>query len=149
MFRQRSSWARSTTATAPRTAAWRRVRHGPRRPPLAARPTPSLAPRVEGVPQAVADEVDAQDEQRDQDAGRQPEPRGVLQDGRRPGLDDHVAEARLRRLDAEAEERQRRFEQDRAGDAERRDDRERADEVRQQVARDDRPVVARRRREPR
>ena len=61
--------------------------------------------------------------QRDQEAGGQPEPGRAVQDARGAGLDDHVAEARLGRLHAEAEERERRLEQDRVRDAERRDDR--------------------------
>src|ERR1700754_3179699 len=75
--------------------------------------------RVERVPQAVADEVDAQD---DQDEGQ------AREDGQPPLLrirlcrgDEH-AERRRRRLDPEAEEGERRLDQDRRADGERRVD---------------------------
>src|SRR5262245_11305785 len=72
--------------------------------------------RIERVPQAVADEVDADDDEDEHEArehGQPPFLRVVL------AVDDQDPERRRRRLDAEAEERERRLCEDRSGDGER------------------------------
>ena len=54
---------------------------------------------------------------------------------------DQLAERGVRRLDAEAEERERRLDEDRGGDDERRDDDDRPDAVRKDVPHDDAEVA--------
>src|SRR5881394_1164763 len=72
--------------------------------------------RVERVTQAVADEIHAEDDENERDAGddRQPPLERVLLP-----VKDQQPERRLRRLNAEGEERQRRLDEDRGGDGER------------------------------
>src|SRR5437879_5080466 len=94
--------------------------------------------RVECVAEAVAYEVHAEDDQHDGQAREHRQPprlRVVLP------LEDERAERGCRRLDAEPEEGERRFDQDRLADGERSVDDDRADRVRQHVAGHD-PQVA-------
>src|SRR5829696_1079987 len=108
-----------------------------RRALRSARSAPTDRPWIEGVPEAIADEVDGQDRQRDRDAGGDPEPGRVDEHRRRLCGIDHLAPRRDGDLDAEPEERQAGLEDDRARDAERGEDRERAHDVRDQVTEQD------------
>src|SRR5712691_8697872 len=67
-------------------------------------------PRVEGVADGVAHEVEADHGDEEGDARAEDDPRGLLEIAA-AGV-DHAAPRGLRRLDAEAEERQRGFGQD-------------------------------------
>src|SRR5207237_5813806 len=92
---------------------------------------------IERVAHGVAHEVETDDRDEERHAGPEHDPRRLLQVAA-PRV-DHAAPGRLRRLDTEAEERQRGFREDREGDAERRlhDDRRRR--VRDHVAPRDAP----------
>jgi probable F420-dependent oxidoreductase len=94
-------------------------------------------PRVERIAQAVADEIDGQHSHRDGHTRRQPQPRHRFQNRERLRLVEHIAPGRLWRADAQAEERQRRFEQNRLRDRERCRHRQRRQHRRHQMARDD------------
>lgn len=59
--------------------------------------------RIQCIPQGIADEVDGHDEDDDEHAGRDPEPRLFGEHGKRLGTVEHVAEAGGRRLYAKAE----------------------------------------------
>src|SRR5215212_6497580 len=61
---------------------------------------------VEGVAEAVADEVDRQHRERDAQARRDPLPRILLQHGRRGGGAQHVAPTGRGRLHPQPQERQ-------------------------------------------
>src|SRR2546428_10295720 len=96
--------------------------------------------RIERVAEAVADEVDAEDDEHDRQPREGDEPplarRGVLT------VRDQLAERRRRRLHAEAEEREHGLDEDREADGERRVDDDRPGGVREHVAHDD-PQIAR------
>ena len=59
--------------------------------------------RIQCIPQGITDEVDGHDEDDDERAGRDPEPRLFGEHGKRLGTVEHVAEAGGRRLYAKAE----------------------------------------------
>src|SRR5213593_2128263 len=93
-------------------------------------------PRVERVADPVPEQVERQHGEQERGAGEREEPPRAVEDRRR--LRDHLAPARLRRVDADAEERERRLEQDVLRDDERRVDDDRRHEIRQQLAEQDR-----------
>src|SRR5919197_2599495 len=97
-------------------------------------------PRVEGVADPVAEQVERENGEQERGAGESEEPPGGVEDRRR--LRDHLAPARLRRIDADTEKRECRLEQDVLRDHERRVDDDRRDEVRQDLAEED-PAVGR------
>src|SRR2546423_1366396 len=103
----------------------------------ASRPHPRLG-GVEGIPEAVADEVDAEHDHDDEEAGEveQPRPggRGLLPDR------NQLAERRVRRLDAEADVGERGLGKDGGRHDQRRIDDDGTHGVRQQVPEDDAPV---------
>ena len=86
-----------------------RERHGVRTLPMAPQA------RIEPLAQAVADQVDADDQQAHGEARRQRDPGRAVDE--LACLGDHEAPIGARRLRAEAEEAQRRAEQDGVGDA--------------------------------
>src|SRR5690349_18670171 len=96
-----------------------------------AAPDRSAGPGVEGVAQAVAEEVEGQDGDEDGQAGRQHEPRVDLVPAR--GRAEHPAPRRRRRLDAHPEEGQGRLEEDVGRDQQRRVDEDRRDQVGQEL----------------
>src|SRR5579872_6098437 len=97
-----------------------------------------LGARVERVAQAVAQDVEGQHRQHDGDAGRDRDPG--------PGIDqilavlDDRAPARIRRLDADREERQGRFGQHVDRDHERHENDDRRHHIGQDVAQENPPV---------
>src|SRR5919197_6201133 len=95
-------------------------------------------PRVERVADAVAEEVEGEDGENEGRPGEDEVPPGGAED--RGGLGDHLPPARLGRVDADAEVRERRLEQDVLRDDQRRVDDDRCDEVRQDLAEEDRSV---------
>src|SRR5688572_18615852 len=99
-----------------------------------------ILPRVERVAQAVTDEVDRDDREEDEEAGEERDPRRLVHIRRR--VVEHVSPRWSRRLDPEAEERQRALRDDRRRDSECRRDDDRRERIRQDVAEDD-PLVAR------
>src|ERR671930_104039 len=96
-------------------------------------------PRVEGVADPVAEQVERENGEQERGAGEGEEPPGAAED--RGRLRDHLAPARLRRIDADAEKRERRLEQDVLRDHQRRVDDDRRDEVRQDLAEQDRSIA--------
>src|SRR5882724_1871826 len=105
---------RSTTRATPRREANSMLRsaiaRAAGRSPLRRCPLMSVAQmRVEEVAQAVAQEIKSQDADEHRQARHDAEP-GILGHEAAAGA-EHVAPGRLRRLSAEAEEAQRRFEQ--------------------------------------
>src|SRR5215208_6042917 len=92
-------------------------------------------PRVEGVLQAVAEQVEGQHGGEKGQAGEEHVPPGGVED--RGGVGDHRAPARVRLLDADAEERQRRLEQDVGRDDQRAVHDQRRDQVGQDLAKHD------------
>src|SRR5919198_1840820 len=92
-------------------------------------------PRVERVADAVAEEVEGENGEDERRPGEDEVPPGGAED--RLGRGDHLAPARLRRVDADAEVGERRFEQDVLWDHERRVDDDRRHEVRQDLAHED------------
>src|SRR5581483_8502416 len=101
--------------------------------------TNSALLRVEGIAKAVADEVDAEDDEHDREAREHRQPpllRVVLAAG------DERAERRRGRLDPEPEEGERSLDEDRRRDGERAGDDDGAERVRQDVPEHD-PEVAR------
>src|SRR5689334_12084522 len=97
-------------------------------------------PGVECVPNRVAEDVRCQDGDEDHDAGEVDQPGGVVEVALRVG--EHIAPAGGRRLDAQAEEVERRLDQDDLADAQARRDYENGQHVRQQVP-EHHPEVAR------
>jgi len=96
--------------------------------------------RVEGIAQAVADQVDAQDRKDDEQAGKDPHPpRAALDEGLRAG--EHIAPRCRRRLYAETQEGYVGFGKDRARQSKRRGDDDRAHGVRHEVAEEHAPVA--------
>src|SRR5262245_39047773 len=85
--------------------------------------------RVEGIAQAVADEIEGERKDEDRGTGYEHQPGRAQKVGL--ALEDHHAPGRGRRLDAAAEEGQHGFEEDGGGDAERRVDGDGRDEMRQ------------------
>src|SRR5262249_3152623 len=81
--------------------------------------TPQL--RIPRVPKRITEEVEAQDGQADGQPGKDREPRSLLHE-RPAGARQHQAPRRRWRLGADAEERERRFDQDRVAEPDRRDD---------------------------
>src|SRR6476661_8999104 len=94
--------------------------------------------RIERVAQSVAHEVDAEHDHHDRQAREHGQP--PLLRVRLTAGDEH-AERGCRRLDAEAEERERRLGDDRCGDRDRPVDDDRAKRVREDVAEHDAHVV--------
>src|SRR5215207_832252 len=107
------------------------------------RPSPPQ-PRIELVPDLIADEVDRDDEEDEGDARIDRDPVAPAHHVLEAVGDEH-AEGGLRRRQAEAEERERRLERDRIGDLHRRDDDQRRQGVRQEVPEHDAPARKRRR----
>ena len=97
-------------------------------------------PRIEIVPQPVADEVERQHRQHDCRGREEHKVRRVKQV--RPRVIEHRTPARRRRRHAQSQKAHRRFRQDRARHADRRLHDHRLNNVRQNVARDD-PYIAR------
>src|SRR5215216_5743152 len=95
----------------------------------------SLAPGVERVLQPVADEVEGEHGEEQREAGEEHEPPGVGE--QLAGLGDHRAPRRRAAGDADAEERERRLEQDVGRDQQRRVDDQRREEVGENLPRDD------------
>src|SRR5262245_58774116 len=99
----------------------------------------SLELGIERVPETVAKEGEAHQRRRDEDAGQVDQvrvrPHELLADR------DQAAPRRPRRLDANADERERGLGQDGGRDAERDRDDDRSDRVRQEMARDDGAVA--------
>src|SRR6185436_16328292 len=89
---------------------------------------------VEGLAQALAEEIEGENDDENRRARDQREPRRVEDEAL--AVREDVAPGRARGRHAEAEERQARLDQDRAGDAERGRDQDRADRVGQEVAPD-------------
>src|SRR5262245_54244224 len=87
--------------------------------------------RVEGIAQAVADEIEGERKDEDGGTGYEDQPGGAQEIGL--ALEDHHAPGRGGRLDAAAEEGQHGFEEDGGGDAERRVDGDGRDEMWQQM----------------
>ena len=79
--------------TAPLTRRW---------PALGSRPSIVFQLRIEHVPQAIAEQIDAQHRQHDRQAGHRADPPGVAQVV--AALGQHSSPGRGRRLDPEAEE---------------------------------------------
>src|SRR6478752_10393997 len=94
-----------------------------------------LRPRVEGVLQTVADQVERQDGQQEGEARESHEPPGGVEDA--GGVGDHRPPARGGWLDADAQERQRCLEQDVRRDQQRRVDDDRRDQVGKDVLEQD------------
>src|SRR5439155_18896139 len=92
--------------------------------------------RVKRMAQAVAEEVDGKDGEQDEQAGEVDEIRGVGAHGA-IRLGKHRPPRQVRRLDAEAEERERRLGDDRQAHDERRVHRDRPDSVGEEVPHDD------------
>src|SRR5687767_641605 len=102
--------------------------------------TESPLGRVEGVAKAVTHEVDRQRDDDDRKAWEGHEPPEL--EALALSVGDQLPERGVRRLDPEAEERERSLDQDRRGDDQRRVDDDRAERVREHVAEHD-PRVAR------
>src|SRR5207247_7934851 len=100
-------------------------------PPLWLALTPEL--RIPRVPKRSTEEVEAQDRQADRQAGEDREPRRLLHEGA-AGARQHQAPRRRRRLGADAEEGERRLDQDRVAEPDRGDDQDRRRHVGQDVA---------------
>src|SRR5206468_5092939 len=84
---------------------------------------------IDGVPEPVAEEVEAEHRQEDRDAGKRRDP--PRRQEMLPALHEHVAPARQGRLGAEAEIREARLDQDRLAERQAAlddDDRDRVDE---------------------
>src|SRR5215470_14890700 len=79
--------------------------------------------RIEGVADRVAEEVESEDDQEQRGTGAEDDPRRLAEIAT-PGV-DHAAPGRGRRLDAESQEGQRGFREDREGYAEGRLDHDR------------------------
>src|SRR5919109_3277298 len=92
-------------------------------------------PGVEGVPHAVAEEVEGEHGEDERRAREGEEPPGRVED--RGGLGDHLAPARLGRLDSHAEVGEGRLEQDVLRDDERRVDDDRRDQVGEDLPEED------------
>src|SRR5919201_880394 len=123
-------------ATAARPSATSAIRIAFIAPPLEAWLISS--PRVERVANAVAKEVEGQNGEDERCPGEDEVPPGGAEDRR--CLGNHLAPARLGRVDADAEVRERRLQQDVLRDDERRVDDDRRDEVGQDLAEEDRAV---------
>src|SRR6266850_5776867 len=107
------------------------------------RPRSDLAdyvPWIERVAQPVADEVDRDHREEDEEPGEERDPRRLVHVGGR--VVQHVAPRRRGWLDAQAEERERALGDDRATDTERTGDDDRRERVGEDVPEDD-PAVAR------
>ena len=91
--------------------------------------------RVERVPQAVADEVDAESDDDDREPRECHEPPEL--EAFALAVDDQLAECGVRRLDAEPEEGEGRLVEDGSRDDQRREDDDRPDAVREDVPQDD------------
>src|SRR5712691_11425651 len=90
-----------------------------------------LQARIERITQPVANQVEAEDRQEDGEARERAEPRGLLEVA--AALGQHDSPRRGRRLRAEAEKRERGFDEDGERDRERRLDQERSEAVRQHM----------------
>src|SRR5262245_5280497 len=99
-------------------------------PPLSGSALPSTPElRIPRVTKRITEEVEAQDGQADGQAGEDREPRRLLHE-RAAGARQHQAPGRRGRLGADAEERERRLDQDRVAEPDRRDDQDRRGHVR-------------------
>src|SRR5262245_6973621 len=96
-------------------------------PGLGLSPTPEL--RIPRVTKRITEEVEAQDGQADRHAGEDRKPRRLLHE-RTAGARQHQAPGRRGRLRADAEERERRLDQDRVAEPDRGDDQDRRGHVR-------------------
>src|SRR5215831_21357486 len=99
--------------------------------------TPQL--RIPRVTKRITEEVEAQDRQADGQAREDREPRSLLHEGATRAR-QHEAPRRRGRLGADAEERERRLDQDRVAEPDRGDDQDRRRHVGQDVAGDDAQV---------
>src|SRR5439155_27261666 len=108
-------------------------------PPLPLALTPEL--RIPRVPQRITEEVEAQDGQADRQTGKDREPGRLLHE-RAAGAAQHQAPRRSRRLGPDAEERERRLDQDGIAEPDRGDHEDRRRHVGQDVAQDDPRVAA-------
>src|SRR2546422_11350985 len=102
-------------------------------------PPSQLHVGVEPVAQRVAHQVDGQGGHEDREAGEGGDPPRVEHVD--ASLAEHVAPGRRRRLHAQAQERQERFQDDHAGHLQRGDDDDHRDEVRQDLAEDEARVA--------
>ena len=103
--------------------------------PIVVRSSAPCDPRVEPVAQRIAEEVERERDDEDRRAREDRRPGRELQEG--APFRQHHAERRRRRLGAEAEERQRRLDEDRRGQQQAELDEHDAQEVRQDMDRDD------------
>src|SRR3954451_14308388 len=92
---------------------------------------PAADTRVEDVAQPVAEEVDAEDDDHDREAGEDRHPHALVDV--RAGGGEHVAPGGLGRLRSETEERERRLAEDRRREVHRRQHDEGGDDVGNQV----------------
>src|SRR5438093_9485300 len=92
--------------------------------------------RIPRIPESITEQVEAEHRQADGEPGKDREPRRLLHE--RPArARQHQPPRRCRRLGADAEERERRLDQDRVAEPDRRDHEDRRRDVRQDVGRDD------------
>src|SRR5262245_64868760 len=112
----------------------------PRRPPRPDRRELKLQARIERIPQSITEEIDAQngDENSQPRESREP-PGGRDVDA---AIGEHSAPRRSGRLDAEPQERERRFDHDHARHVEGGDDEPGREGVRQDVPHEDAAVAA-------
>src|ERR687895_528090 len=89
--------------------------------------------RVERVAETVAHEVDREGDHYDHESGEGDEPPEA--EALALPVGDQLAERGIRRLNPEAQERERRFDEDRGGNDQRRVDDDRPDDVRKHVTR--------------
>ena len=101
---------------------------------------PASAPRVEPVAQPVGQQVEGHHRHHQGDAGKGGHP--PTGEELSLAVGDHVAPARIRRRDPEAEERQRRFDQDRVADTQHALDQQRKRGGGKQVQAGQPPVVS-------
>src|SRR5262245_48396592 len=122
--RKQSGWPRPPQPRRPRARTW----------------TLDLQARIERIPQSITEEIDAQngDENRQPRESREP-PGGRDVDA---AIGEHSAPRRGGRLDAEPQERERRFDHDHARHVEGGDDEPGREGVRQDVPHEDAAVAA-------
>src|SRR5207245_3107332 len=102
------------------------TRRGPRRPPpklprTPPRSAPPPEPRVPRVPQRITEQIESEHRQADREAREDREPGRLLHEGA-PRAAQHQAPRRRRRLSPQAQEAQRRLDQDGVPEPDRRDD---------------------------
>src|SRR5205823_10261653 len=94
----------------------------------------------DGVADAIANEVDREDEDDDQDGRGRPLPRLAAEDADRAGIVEEVSPTRRGRLHSQTKVAQRRLEKDIRGYSDARVDEQRRDRVRKHVAQKDRAI---------